>query len=202
TQTGEGGSKTMESHGGQSPSIVSDVSDSSHSEHSFRKKDSVTPKKTKKLTPLILPAAAIDGSTSVWDQLRLTLEAHRGETPDKDLLSPAELSRLTPYSAVEYLLGCGHPRGIGWKGLFFQDRSGNNLGLDVPKFIANYGLGLSDQRVRDASLDAAVANARRQMVTATDTAEITKLFPSMAIGPKFNYRDFMRHLERATQACK
>lgn len=59
------------------------------------------------LSPLLLPDPAVKDSASVWEHLRKAVEAHRDEAPDKELLSPSEISRLTSYSAVEYLLGCG-----------------------------------------------------------------------------------------------
>ncbi|KAF4678946.1 hypothetical protein FOZ60_015867 [Perkinsus olseni] len=178
-----------------------------HTSENPERSNPVTPstgkRKKKALSPLIFLKPALTEPVSVWDELRSTVEAHREESEGRASLSTAELGRLTPYAAVEYLLGCGNPHGIGWRDLCFCDRSGNSLGLDLPRFIATYGLGLSDQRVHDPSLEAAIANARRRLDTTSDSnTALSNLVPGVTINPRFNDRDFMRHLERSTQACK
>ncbi|KAF4755323.1 hypothetical protein FOZ62_003483 [Perkinsus olseni] len=152
-------------------------------------------------SPFRLPISVFDKAPSVWDQLQQSVESSSASGRSDKRLSAAELSMLTPYSITEYVLGAGHPKGLGWKGLSFHDKSGRDLGLDFPRFIASYGLALSDSCVKGPALECAIDNAR-QRLESTLTKENESHASQLVRTPTFDYRDYTRNLQQATQACK
>ncbi|KAF4742751.1 hypothetical protein FOZ62_032067, partial [Perkinsus olseni] len=137
-------------------------------------------------SPFRLPVSVFDKAPTVWDQLQQSVETSSASGRSDERLSAAELR---------------HPKGLGWKGLSFHDRSGRDLGLDFPRFIASYGLALSDSCVKDPPLECAIDNAR-QRLESTLTKENESHVSQLVRKPTFDYRDYTRNLQQATQACK